>query len=483
MPVKKASAAPSLGSARVVQAALREDCSIEQLGSLAATDPALTIKVLALVNSPAFGVKAHVTDVKQGISLIGARGLRTLALSLIVSELLPDQADANLLLVQCLRRAEACRGLAQAMRLTQADACFSTGLLLELAVLWRAREDLTATLRSAHQSSEHRILFEEAEGVRSHCRLGAELAASFGLPADTVNAILHHHDPEPPEDPMARAAWAAERLAGAFESTRVGVARERAIAAAGLVGVKPEDALLILEQLPVRVGQLGGAFQRELGPQPNLDKLRDDANARMVEMTMQYEQTIRALEMVLKEKDALAARLERVNRELEQLATTDALTGLSNRRAMMTALDRDLARAERDHTKLGFVILDVDHFKRFNDEHGHPLGDEVLRCVGKVLAAGARKGDLPARYGGEEFCVILPGADVEAAALVARRLRIAIERLTIESPKGTLHVTASFGVSAFAGQSGVTSQSLIKSADQALYRAKAEGRNRVVAAA
>jgi diguanylate cyclase (GGDEF)-like protein len=150
---------------------------------------------------------------------------------------------------------------------------------------------------------------------------------------------------------------------------------------------------------------------------------------------------------------------------------------------MMTALDRDLARAERDHTKLGFVILDVDHFKRFNDEHGHPLGDEVLRCVGKVLAAGARKGDLPARYGGEEFCVILPGADVEAAALVARRLRIAIERLTIESPKGTLHVTASFGVSAFAGQSGVTSQSLIKSADQALYRAKAEGRNRVVAAA
>jgi diguanylate cyclase (GGDEF)-like protein len=355
--------------------------------------------------------------------------------------------------------------------------------LLELAVLWRAREDLTATLRAAHQSSEHRILLEEAEGVSSHCRLGAELARSFGLPDDTANAILHHHDAEPPDDPMARAAWAAERLAGAFESGRIGPARERALAAAAAVGLSEADAYAILQQLPERVGQLGSAFQRELGPQPNLDKLRDDANARMVEMTLQYEQTIRALEMVLKEKEALAARLERANCELEQLATTDALTALWNRRAMMTALTRDLARAERDSTKLGFVILDVDHFKRFNDEHGHPLGDEVLRAVGKVLAAGARKGDLPARYGGEEFCVVLPGADVQATALVARRLRIAIERLSIESPKGLLHVTASFGVAAFVGQPGVTPETLIKSADQALYRAKAEGRNRVVAAA
>lgn len=482
VPVTKASNAPSLGSARVVQAALREDCSIEQLGNLASTDPALTIRVLALVNSPTFGVKANVTDVRQAISLIGARGLRTLALSLIVSDLLPDDAGANVLLVQCLRRAEACRGLAAALGLAQAEACFSTGLLLELAVLWRARDDLPSTVRSAHQSSEHRILLEEAEGLRPHGARGAELAQELGLPADTADAILHHHDHEPPSGTLARVAWAAERLAGAFESSRVAHARERALGAAVRIGVKPEAALAILESLPARVEQLDSAFQRELGPQPDLDKLRDDANARMVELTLQYEQTVRALEVVLKEKEALATRLERANRELEELATTDALTGLSNRRAMMNALSRDVARAERDGTKLGFVILDVDHFKRFNDEHGHPLGDEVLRHVAKVLASGVRKGDLAARYGGEEFCVVLPGSDAQGAALVARRFRIAIERLSIESPKGPLRVTASFGVAALSVPDGVTPAQLIKRADEALYRAKAEGRNRVVTA-
>jgi diguanylate cyclase (GGDEF)-like protein len=419
---------------------------------------------------------------QQGSSLIGARGLRTLALSLVVSDLLPEHADSNLLLAQCLRRAEACKGVAQALALPQAESCFSTGLLLELGVLWRAREDLAAAVSSAHRSSEHRILLEAAEGVPSHCQLGAELARGFGLPADTVDAILHHHDPEPPREPMARAAWAAERLAGAFESSRVAAARERAVAGAVAVGISAADARAILDSLPGRVQELGAAFERDLGPQPKLDKLREDANARMVEMAVRYEQTIRTLESVVQEKEALAARLEQVNRELEELATTDALTGLSNRRAMTAALARDLARVERDGSNLAFVLLDVDHFKRFNDEHGHPLGDEVLRRVGNVLAAGARKGDLAARYGGEEFCVLLPGADAHSGLRVAHRFRIAIERLSIESSKGPLRVTASFGVSAFVARSGMTSETLIRSADEALYRAKARGRNCVVAA-
>lgn len=475
---------PPLASARVVQEALKEDCSLQTLGDMAAADPALTMRVLAQINSPAFNLSRKVADVRQAISLIGPRGLRNLALSLIVSDLVPNSPDGSILLVQSLRRAAAARLLAESLEMPNHDVCFSTGLLLEIGVLSRAQKDLQGSLKSAHQSCEHRILLETASGAQPHCETGARLVQGIGLPQSTIDAILHHHDPEPPEEPLARLCWAAERIAGAFESGAIVRAKENAIRAATRIGVSTERAMDILRLLPERVEELGAAFQRDLGPQPDLDQLRDDASARLVEMNLQYEQTVSALEAVLKEKEALAEQLRHMNKELEGLASTDGLTGLANRRALMLSLERDLARAQRDKASLGFVLLDVDHFKRFNDQHGHLLGDEVLKAVGAVLAAGARKGDLPARFGGEEFCVILPNADAQGAMLVARRLRIAIERMTVTSPGGVLRVTASFGVATVPSEGPVpTAAVLIERADTALYQAKAAGRNQVIAAA
>lgn len=186
------------------------------------------------------------------------------------------------------------------------------------------------------------------------------------------------------------------------------------------------------------------------------------------------EETIRDHAVVLEfQKQAL----EKANAKLEALATTDGLTGLKNHRAFQERLVMEMERARRYGFPLSVVLLDVDHFKGYNDSYGHPAGDAVLRTVAACLQASIREADQVARYGGEEFALILPHTQADAAFLVAERCRRAIE--TAAWP--TRSVTASSGVATLAP--ALTGPAdLIVAADQALYRSKREGRNRVTAA-
>ena len=165
---------------------------------------------------------------------------------------------------------------------------------------------------------------------------------------------------------------------------------------------------------------------------------------------------------------------------VQQQAITDELTGLSNRREMRGALDRELERRRRFETPLAYVSLDIDDFKRVNDTYGHPQGDEVLVQVARVIREKTRDIDDPGRDGGEEFGVVLPGTDVAGAADVAERMREAIERLRVPRLEGdeSLRVTASFGVAAVPA-SATDKDGLLAAVDAALLRAKRAGKNRV----
>jgi diguanylate cyclase (GGDEF)-like protein len=164
---------------------------------------------------------------------------------------------------------------------------------------------------------------------------------------------------------------------------------------------------------------------------------------------------------------------------LAERATRDALTGLVNRRELFARFERELALARRGRA-LSLVVLDIDHFKRINDSHGHPAGDEVLRQVAHCLARSVRESDVVARVGGEEFAVLAIDATGPAAAAMAESLRKAIESLEIDVEQQRVAISASFGVAAFGTESEI--DALYRRADQALYEAKAGGRNRVVVA-
>jgi diguanylate cyclase (GGDEF)-like protein len=472
----------STAAVQIVQAAIKEGVSVADLSKLAACDPAFAMRVLALVNSPAFARAQTIQDVNQATALLGIRGLRNIALSLVVSDLVPMGEDGSLLLCQSLRRAITARLLAEAVNERETDTYFTAGLLLESGLLVRARDDLARAADIARMPSHFRVVHEQAMGEVPHPETGSELAQEYHLAPETVEAIRYHHADEPPAAQLARMCWLAERVAGVFESGVVSEAQQAALDAASQVGVSEQAILNLLERLPGLVTDTAAAFQREVAPQLDLQQLRDDANARLVEMNHQLEETVRTLKRLIAEKEDLAKRLQQANQALAEQAATDALTELPNRRALEEALSRDLSRAWRNGEPLSFVVADVDHFKKFNDTYGHQTGDEVLKCVARVIRAAARKGDVPARFGGEEFCVILPKADEQGAMLAARRLRIAIERTTIPSPQGPLRVTASFGIATIDANVQETKEELFKRADDALYRAKEAGRNCVMVA-
>jgi diguanylate cyclase (GGDEF)-like protein len=189
----------------------------------------------------------------------------------------------------------------------------------------------------------------------------------------------------------------------------------------------------------------------------------------------------RELAQWLGSQAAVALENVRLHRIVERQASTDGLTDLANRRHFEEALAGEISRAERFGGTLALVLADLDDFKQVNDRYGHQTGDDVLRAFADVLRETVRDIDLAARYGGEEFAVLLPQTDLDGAERLAQRLRetMASRRLTLE-PGATFTVTSSFGVASFPEAS--TPAALFAAADEALYRAKSEGKNRVVSA-
>lgn len=176
----------------------------------------------------------------------------------------------------------------------------------------------------------------------------------------------------------------------------------------------------------------------------------------------------------------LQKQLEESNKALRTLSALDGLTGIANRRRFDEALDSECKRAKRDRVPMSLIMIDIDFFKRFNDQYGHQGGDDCLKQVAAALSDSLRRpGDLLARYGGEEFVVVLPDTDSEGASRVAEELRVRITELEIphEPSDVAKHVTISLGVATSVDGKGCEAADIISMADEALYEAKRAGRN------
>lgn len=198
---------------------------------------------------------------------------------------------------------------------------------------------------------------------------------------------------------------------------------------------------------------------------------------------MRKKKIIRLLEERIETLELRTQRLDQANQDLQRLSYLDALTGIANRRYFEESLDLEWRRACRIGAALSLIMIDVDFFKAFNDAYGHQRGDECLKLLASSLRnALNRPGDLIARYGGEEFMMILPGINAQGAAEMAEAMRTRVEAMGImhEGSLADKVMTISLGVVTGYPTRGFSSNELIASADEALYRAKEEGRNRVI---
>lgn len=205
--------------------------------------------------------------------------------------------------------------------------------------------------------------------------------------------------------------------------------------------------------------------------------LKLDEEAAVIQVVIK---DVTAMKVAQAKNEQYLMELQTVNDKLEAISVTDEMTHLSNYRRFKNELIKEHERAIRYGTPYSIIFCDVDNFKHYNDTHGHPQGDEALKAVAKVLIQQARNTDLPARYGGEEFVVLAPGVNWEGAMILAERIRSGVEQEPVkfeeQQPNGKL--TISVGVASFPND-GKTLETVLESADKAVYLSKKNGRNRV----
>jgi diguanylate cyclase (GGDEF)-like protein len=305
----------------------------------------------------------------------------------------------------------------------------------EFAALGRAFNDMAAQL----EARQHELAAERMRVQDAIARFGDALAATH--------------------DPYALLA----------------VIVDAAVEATGAVGGR----LIVEGNELARAGDPGAAGGPEL--EIPLESGGEQALLVLAPASAGFNKESRELANWLGSQAAVALENARLHRLVERQAVTDGLTELANRRQFEQALAGEISRAERFGGTLALILADLDDFKQVNDRYGHQAGDEVLRTFASVLKETVRDVDLPSRYGGEEFAVLLPQTDMDGAENLAERLRQSVaERPMTTQPGALVAVTASFGVASFPDAS--TPAALFAAADEALYRAKAAGKNRVVCA-
>jgi len=339
----------------------------------------------------------------------------------------------------------------------------------------QSREDMTSAFEAAQDQSRRLAVLKDAASV---CRLLLRSAQQIASPE--MAAVVLADDPQSRYTVRQAIGWAQ-----AFEGREVAL-DEKTWAAwvvrsaeepllRRLVDDKERMPVLVLDEAPATAEALLVVPLRERNSNVGALVLvgREDAFGAV---------TREVLQMIANQAAAVLGTIRLIDKH-KDLAVRDGLTGLLNRRAFQELLRSTAARHDRQKDgRFGLILLDIDHFKKLNDTHGHPAGDEALRQVARVLHDHARAGDEVARYGGEEFAVVLPAAGARSAQEIAERLRREIEKTAVRIAGGSIRLTASFGVAVWPDD-GRAPEDLLQAADKALYAAKQAGRNRVAAAA
>jgi diguanylate cyclase (GGDEF)-like protein len=468
----------------VLRLAENPDVTLEQMARTIEKDPALTIKILKIVNSPLFGVSNKIASLSQAVGMLGLRTVKIMALSFSVVETLQEtqsgEFDFEAFWRRSLTTAVAARLLGQAMHRALAEEAFVAGLLADVGMIaaWKcAPTEYVPVLLESVLTTKPITQIEEGRLGVTHAFLSREMLQGWGLPDNLCQAIGAHHgeglaDLDGATGLLAKAVHSAGVIADLFCHQTPADELDRARSECLLeCGINPSGFEDLLEQLDEQVKQSASVLELDIGTTISYGELRAQAALQIAQISMQADSQV---DDAVKKEEAARAELS----QLQVKAATDGLTGVWNRAAILEFLEREFARSARQGNPVAVVLADLDQFKRINDTHGHLTGDAVLREAAHRMHSSIRRYDALGRYGGEEFMLVLTDCDESQAMMIAERARENVGANPVNTPNELIPVTVSLGVSVFESGKGVSGELLLEIADKALYRAKESGRNR-----
>jgi len=480
----------------------QEEATLTDIAGLIAQDMALSAKILRVANSSFYSFPQQIASINQAVSILGMNAVRSLVLSFsflaMGNKKRQTLFDFERFWERSLVEAVGARLILDQVANSDPEEAFTCGLLQNIGQLIYAvtlpaqYDDVLQKARIINDAGnvtsvhDEERLEQEALGI-SHAELGYEIAKSWGFPENLLFPIKFHHQPLAYRGgnhrckQNIRAAYLAGLLSNIFYSDEPErYHKQFRTEAKQLLGLKVLSINTVLKTIDGGIDQSARYFGIKINPVKSVAEILQEANLRLSLINLSYEEMNRELIKSKMELERLTEELSQKNRLLENLANIDGLTEVSNHRFFQHFLDSEINRAIRNDRPLSLLLADIDHFKKFNDTYGHQTGDFILKEFCRITKEVIREYDLLARYGGEEFAYVLPETSQEEAQIVAEKLRKTVEEVTFDDGRQSYHVTISIGVAtARPGVEDFSKNDFIGAADEALYEAKNDGRNRI----
>jgi diguanylate cyclase (GGDEF)-like protein len=464
---------------RILALCRNDEVAVQEIAETLMADPALSGRLLKFANSPLTGLNREVASIREAVMLLGIRTVKLTALGFSLAS--PEMGtgcrgfDLSGFWTESFLRAVIARRVAAKFAGLNREEAFTAGLLAgvgRLALAQGLKDRYTQVLLAVAEGQPLIEVERQSLGV-DHVQFGAELLAEWSLPEILVEAVRSQHtvaestEGSDPAEQLARVVNVANRLVPCFID-RQGVRP--------IPRQPPDDILERVLKLDEAAWEkvaddILGDYQRVA----EVFNVRLDGEDLAMDLCAEAQEESTRVGMV--------AQLERAkalqdNRELIVRATTDQLTGVANRAKFDERLEDEIRGLRRGYGDFALILVDIDHLKKFNDTHGHQVGDLVLKRVATVIHNALRDVDLAARYGGEEFAVLAPHTGRKGACIVAARLQRCVEELRIEIDGTRLGVTISSGLAVTSDyEAAPEAEELIADADAQLYLSKKVGRN------
>ncbi len=474
-----------------------EETSLIDIANLISTDMALSARILKVANSAFYSFPQEISSINQAVSILGSNAVSSLALSFSFLSMRGDNKkiifNFKEFWEKALANAVAAKLILEEIPDISTEEIFTSALLQnigKLILVYTLPELYNQVLDRLQEDDEKTEIEIEEEilGV-SHCDIGYAVTKHWGFPQSLILPIKYNETPQQYSGDNKQialtinAVYLAKILTHIFyskhpEKWHVVFRNE----AKKLLQLKAVNINNILKDVHKLINQAAECFDLHMPLAKSIEEILQEANIRLSLLNLSYEEINRELVISKVALEKTTKELAAKNKLLENMANIDGLTEIHNHRYFQNFLDKEINRSARNDKTISILLLDVDHFKKFNDTYGHQTGDFILKELCRVCKENIREYDLMARYGGEEFVFVLPDTEPDYAIIIAEKIRSVVANYSFDDGGSVYQVAVSIGVaSAKPTGQGFKKHEFIGLADEALYQAKQEGRNRVIA--